>query len=105
MATVIEKVLREAVGRQVKRGESYQPPRRAIAVPHILLPIGAGALTVSVHTGVVRRRTQEISMRFNHRSPYHWLAVAAIAIIALFTFGHARGQGNNAAAAPAAHAR
>ena len=44
-------------------------------------------------------------MRFNHRSPFHWLAVAAIAIIALFTFGHARGQGSNPPAAPAAHAR
>lgn len=37
-------------------------------------------------------------MRFNHHSPYHWLVVAAVAIIALFTFGHARGQGSNAAA-------
>ena len=38
-------------------------------------------------------------MRFNHHSPFHWLVVAAVAIIALFTFGHARGQGSNAAAA------
>lgn len=38
-------------------------------------------------------------MRFNHHSPFHWLVVAAVALIALFTFGHARGQGANAAAA------
>lgn len=38
-------------------------------------------------------------MRFNHRSPFHWLAVAVVAIIALFTFGRARGQTGNAAAA------
>jgi hypothetical protein len=38
-------------------------------------------------------------MRFNHRSPFHWLAVAVVAIVALFTFGHARGQTGNAAAA------
>lgn len=38
-------------------------------------------------------------MRFNHHSPFHWLVVAVIAIIALFTFGHARGQGANASAA------
>ena len=38
-------------------------------------------------------------MRFNHHSPFHWLVVAAVAIIALFTFGYARGQGSNAAAA------
>lgn len=31
-------------------------------------------------------------MRFNHRSPHHWLLVAVVALIALFTFGHARGQ-------------
>lgn len=37
-------------------------------------------------------------MRFNHHSPFHWLAVAAIAVVALFTFGHARGQGANASA-------
>ena len=37
-------------------------------------------------------------MRFNHHSPYHWLVVAVVAIIALFTFGHARGQGANASA-------
>ena len=38
-------------------------------------------------------------MRFNHHSPYHWLAVAAVAVVALFTFGNARGQGASAAAA------
>ena len=38
-------------------------------------------------------------MRFNHHSPFHWLVVAVVAIIALFTFGHARGQGGTAAAA------
>jgi F0F1-type ATP synthase membrane subunit c/vacuolar-type H+-ATPase subunit K len=38
-------------------------------------------------------------MRFNHRSPTHWLAVAVVAAVALFTFGHARGQGATAAAA------
>lgn len=38
-------------------------------------------------------------MRFNHHSPFHWLVVAVIAIVALFTFGHARGQTGNAAAA------
>ncbi len=38
-------------------------------------------------------------MRFNHRSPFHWLAVAAVAVVALFTFGQARGQGASAAAA------
>lgn len=32
-------------------------------------------------------------MRFNHRSPFHWLVVAVVAIVALFTFGQARGQG------------
>ena len=37
-------------------------------------------------------------MRFNHRSPFHWLAVAIVAAVALFTFGHARGQGANASA-------
>ena len=38
-------------------------------------------------------------MRFNHHPPYHWLVVAAVAVIALFTFGHARGQGASASAA------
>jgi hypothetical protein len=38
-------------------------------------------------------RTEEIAMRFNHHSPYHWLVVAVVAVVALFTFGHARGQG------------
>ena len=38
-------------------------------------------------------------MRFNHHSPTHWLVVAVVAIVALFTFGHARGQGANASAA------
>ncbi len=38
-------------------------------------------------------------MRFNHHSPFHWLVVALVAIVALFTFGHARGQGANASAA------
>ena len=32
-------------------------------------------------------------MRFNHHSPFHWLVVALIAIVALLTFGQARGQG------------
>jgi hypothetical protein len=44
-------------------------------------------------------RTEEIAMRFNHHSPHHWLVVAVVAIVALFTFGHARGQGANASAA------
>jgi hypothetical protein len=38
-------------------------------------------------------------MRFNHHSPHHWLLVAVVAVIALFTFGHARGQSTNASAA------
>lgn len=38
-------------------------------------------------------------MRLNHHSPFHWVAVAAVALVALFTFGHARGQGANASAA------
>ena len=38
-------------------------------------------------------------MRFNHHSPFHWLVVTAVALIALFTFGHARGQRANASAA------
>lgn len=38
-------------------------------------------------------------MRFNHRSPFHWLAVAAVAAVALFTFGQARGQGSSTATA------
>jgi len=38
-------------------------------------------------------------MRFNHHSPHHWLLVAVVAAIALFTFGHARGQSTNASAA------
>ena len=38
-------------------------------------------------------------MRFNHHSPFHWLGVALVAVAALFTFGHARGQGANASAA------
>lgn len=38
-------------------------------------------------------------MRFNHHSPFHWLVVALVAVVALFTFGHARGQGANASAA------
>jgi hypothetical protein len=42
---------------------------------------------------------KEIAMRFNHHSPYHWLVVAVVALVALFTFGHARGQTTNAAAA------
>ena len=37
-------------------------------------------------------------MRFNHHSPYHWFVVVVVAIIALFTFGHARGQGASASA-------
>jgi hypothetical protein len=37
-------------------------------------------------------------MRFNHRSPFHWLVVAVVAIVALFTFGPARGQTGTAAA-------
>jgi hypothetical protein len=37
-------------------------------------------------------------MRFNHRSPFPWLVGAVVAIVALFTFGHARGQTGNAAA-------
>lgn len=31
-------------------------------------------------------------MRFNHRSPFHWLVVAVVAIVALFTFSPARGH-------------
>ena len=38
-------------------------------------------------------------MRFNQHSPFHWLGVALVAVVALFTFGHARGQGANASAA------
>lgn len=38
-------------------------------------------------------------MRFNHHSSRHWLVVAVVAIVALFTFGHARGQGPGASAA------
>jgi hypothetical protein len=38
-------------------------------------------------------------MRFNHHSPHHWVLVAVVAVIALFTFGHARGQSTNASAA------
>jgi hypothetical protein len=37
-------------------------------------------------------------MRFDHRSPLHWIIVALVAVIALFTFGHARGQSTGAAA-------
>lgn len=37
-------------------------------------------------------------MRFNHHSPTHWLAVAIVLGIGLFTIGHARGQTANAAA-------
>ena len=36
-------------------------------------------------------------MRFNHHSPFHWVVVALVAILALFTFGHARGQGGSSA--------
>jgi hypothetical protein len=46
----------------------------------------------------VLSHTEEIAMRFNHHSPYHWLVVAVVAVVALFTFGHARGQGANASA-------
>ena len=38
-------------------------------------------------------------MRFNHRSPLHWFAVSLVALVALFTFGHAHGQSTNATAA------
>ena len=38
-------------------------------------------------------------MRFNRHSPFHWLGVALVAVVALFTFGQARGQGTNASAA------
>lgn len=38
-------------------------------------------------------------MRFNHHSALHWLGVALVAMVALFTLGHARGQGTNASAA------
>jgi hypothetical protein len=37
-------------------------------------------------------------MRFNHRSPTHWLAVAIVLGLGLFTINHARGQTGNAAA-------
>lgn len=37
-------------------------------------------------------------MRFHHHSPLHWLAVAVVAVVALFTFGPARGQGATAGA-------
>jgi hypothetical protein len=46
----------------------------------------------------VQLHTEEIVMRFNHHSPYHWLVVAIVAVVALFTFGHARGQGTGASA-------
>jgi hypothetical protein len=36
-------------------------------------------------------------MRFNHHSPSHWIAVALIAGLALFTFSHAWGQSGAAA--------
>ncbi|GAC1599481.1 MAG: hypothetical protein NVS3B2_00630 [Ramlibacter sp.] len=42
---------------------------------------------------------EENAMRFNHHSPLHWIIVAVVALVALFTFGHARGQSTNAAAA------
>lgn len=32
-------------------------------------------------------------MRFNHRSPGHWIAVVVIVVLGLFTFNYARGQG------------
>ncbi|MDB5947202.1 MAG: hypothetical protein JWQ33_2228 [Ramlibacter sp.] len=38
-------------------------------------------------------------MRFNHRSPLHWFAVALVLAVGLFTFNHARGQSTGAAAA------
>lgn len=38
-------------------------------------------------------------MRFNHRSWIHWLAVALVLALGLFTFNHARGQSAGAAAA------
>ncbi|MDQ6882226.1 MAG: hypothetical protein M3150_09045 [Pseudomonadota bacterium] len=38
-------------------------------------------------------------MRFNRHSPAHWLAVAVVLAVGLFTFTHARGQSAGAAAA------
>lgn len=38
-------------------------------------------------------------MRFNHRSPGHWFAIALVLAVGLFTFNHARGQSTGAAAA------
>lgn len=32
-------------------------------------------------------------MRFNHRSPSHWIAVAVVVALGLFTFNYARGHG------------
>jgi hypothetical protein len=41
---------------------------------------------------------KEPAMRFDHRSPAHWIAVALVAVLALFTFSHAWGQGAGATA-------
>jgi hypothetical protein len=38
-------------------------------------------------------------MRFNHRSPSHWFAVALVLGLGLFTLNHAHGQSTGAAAA------
>lgn len=32
-------------------------------------------------------------MRFNHHSPGHWVAVALVLVLGLFTFKHAGGHG------------
>ena len=37
-------------------------------------------------------------MRFDHHSPAHWIAVAIVVALALFTFSHAWGQSANASA-------
>ena len=38
-------------------------------------------------------------MRLNHHSPLHWFGVTLVALVALFTFGHAHGQNTSASGA------
>lgn len=40
---------------------------------------------------------QENRMRFNHRSPGHWIAVVLVLVLGLFTFKQAGGHGPAAA--------